>query len=75
MAIREMVVTLILGADPTVSDEMLEQVSEEVVTTLADIAHVSDVTVRLVPETTTHDSRCTLGSEHEGECNWREWRG
>lgn len=24
---------------------------------------------------TTHDSRCTLGTYHEGECNWKEFRG
>lgn len=25
--------------------------------------------------TATHDSRCTLDNHHEGECNWREFKG
>lgn len=24
---------------------------------------------------TVHDSRCTLANDHEGECNWRAFRG
>ena len=38
-------------------------------------AHVSQVEGGWSCPVTTHDSRCTLGSDHEGPCNVKEWRG
>lgn len=35
----------------------------------------ADRAQRNEPRTTVHDSRCTLNSYHEGECNVSAWKG
>lgn len=42
---------------------------------MAEVEAVMERRERAAKANRSHDSRCTLDIAHDGECNWRAWRG
>lgn len=48
---------------------------DETTEAIAQFGYVAGVEFEREYPITTHDSRCTLGVLHDGECNVKDWRG